>query len=362
MPPPVVEAHGPPHLRRLCPTLDLPWVSLGEFPTPVERLELAGCAAAEVWIKRDDRSGKPYGGNKVRKLELLLARALEAGQRTAVTVGAYGSHHALATAIYAREVGLGSHLVLYPQPLTEHVLDDLLLDHAVGAELTRAAGPIRAVWRSRKLGKRADTARIAPGGSDALGTVGFVEAGLELGAQVEAGELPSPDAIVVAAGTCGTAAGLALGCELAGLETRVVAVRVVPAVITNRFTVRRLKRGALKLLRRAGLEAPLRASVPVEIEPRQLGAGYGVPTPAAEDAVTRMAQAGIEVETTYTGKAAAALFQAGAFAGERVLFWHTYSSVDLAPRLAEVDPGELPAAFHPALLEGGRLPSQEDPA
>ena len=83
---PAVEPHGPPLLRKLCPTLDLPWVSLGEFPTPVERLELEGCAASEVWIKRDDRSGKPYGGNKVRKLELLLAQALEQGQRTAVTV------------------------------------------------------------------------------------------------------------------------------------------------------------------------------------------------------------------------------------------------------------------------------------
>ncbi|MEZ6189022.1 MAG: pyridoxal-phosphate dependent enzyme [Planctomycetota bacterium] len=279
---PALEPHGPPRLRALCPTLDLPWVSLGDFPTPVERLEGLGRElGCELWIKRDDRSGAPYGGNKVRKLELLLARALQDGARTAVTIGAYGSHHALATAIYARELGLASELVLYPQPLTEHVLDDLLLDHAVGAGLTRVAHAVFAPWRSGRVATRCEApARIPAGGSNALGTVGFVEAGLELAGQVEAGELPRPHAIVVAAGTCGTAAGLALGCELGGLATRVVAVRVVPGLIANGFNLRRLRRGALALLRQAGLAPDLRAPVGLELEARELGRGYGTPTPA----------------------------------------------------------------------------------
>ncbi|MCA8920594.1 MAG: pyridoxal-phosphate dependent enzyme [Planctomycetes bacterium] len=362
MPPrPDVQAHGPPCLRALCPTLDLPWVPLGQFPTPVERLSgLDEATGAEVWIKRDDRSGALYGGNKVRKLELLLARACVDGDDAAVTIGAYGSHHALATAIYARALGLRAHLVLYPQPLTEHVLDDLLLDHAFGAELTRVSHPVFAPYRSERVAARlGSAARIPAGGSNALGTVGFVEAGLELAAQVAEGALPCPDAIVVAAGTCGTAAGIALGCELAGLETRVVAVRVVPRLIANGLNLRRLRRGALALLRKAGLGAPLQSRVPVTIETQQLGRGYGASTPAAEDAVRRMAAVGIEVETTYTGKAAAALFRPGAFAEQRVLFWHTYSSVDLSSTLAEVDPRALPAAFRPVLIEGGRLPAEE---
>lgn len=359
-PRPVVDLRGPPRLRARFGDLRLPWVSLGDFPTPVQPLEaLSRSSGAECWIKRDDLSGSRYGGNKVRKLELLLASAMARGRRGVVTIGAYGSHHALATALYGRAVGLDVTLVLYPQPVTPHVLDDLLLDHASGARLVwsphAALAPLiarlHALWTPR-------TELMPAGGSSALGTLGYVEGALELAEQVARGELPAPDCVVVAAGTCGTVAGIALGLELAGLRARVVGVRVVPAPVTNMLLVRRLELTARRLLRASGARWSRTRPVQVEIDPHELGAGYGVDTPAAREAVSRFAGHGLALETTYTGKAAAAfarLAASPALRGERLLFWHTFSSVDLSRDVAGIDPAALPARFHAALRAGGRL-------
>lgn len=356
---PGLETSGPPRLRERFGALRLPWLSLGDFPTPVEHLpQLSRELQAQVWVKRDDRAGALYGGNKVRKLELLLADALARGKRTVVTLGAYGSHHALATALYARKVGLACQLVLYPQPLTSHVLDDLLADQAAGARLIRASRPTVGLIAARARALTGGAYLIPGGGSSPLGALGFVEAGLELAAQVRQGLLPAPDLVFVAAGTCGTVAGLALGLELAGLtSTRVVAVRVVPAILTNLVNVHRLARGALRILRRAGAQLPARQPVDVVIDPHELGPGYGRGTPAAQEAMERFARHGVQLETTYTGKAAAALLRWCARPGpaRTVLFWNTYNGVDIAPLVAQADPQALPPEFHPALREGGRL-------
>lgn len=358
--PPQVDLRGPPRLRARFGDLRLPWVPLGDFPTPVQPLEaLSRSSGAECWVKRDDLSGARYGGNKVRKLELLLGSALARGQRGVVTIGAYGSHHALATARYGRAVGLDVTLVLYPQPITPHVLDDLLLDHATGARLVWTPHPTLAPLVARLHALRTPRTDIVPaGGSSALGTLGYVEGALELADQVARGELPAPDYVVVAAGTCGTVAGIALGLELAGLRARVVGVRVVPAPITNELVVRRLEHMARRLLRKAGARWSRTRTVPVEIDPHELGAGYGVETEAARDAVARFSALGLALETTYTGKAAAAfarLVASPALKGKRALFWHTFSSVDLAHDVAGIDPAALPARFHAALRAGGRL-------
>ncbi len=357
-----LERRGPPRLRARFGDLDLPHVALGALPTPVEPLEaLSRELGAECWIKRDDRSGARYGGNKVRKLELLLGRALARGRRALVTIGAYGSHHALATAIYGRAVGLDVWLALYPQPVTAHVLDDLLLDHAVGSRLVWTPHPGVAALAAEGLARWLPGCEVVPpGGSSALGTLGYVEGALELAEQVRAGLLPAPDVVVVAAGTCGTVAGIALGLELAGLRAQVVGVRVVPALVTNALVVRRLLHTARRTLRAAGARWPRpgRMAAQVELDPHELGGGYGVETPAARAACARFAGLGIELETTYTGKAAAAFLRRAAdpaLRGRRVLFWHTYSSADLAGLLSRADPAALPRRFHRALREGGRL-------
>src|SRR5688572_13833817 len=112
----------------------IPWMSLAEVPTPVQPIDLQ-IGGAECWIKRDDLTSQIYGGNKVRKLEFLLAHAAARGVKRLITAGAAGSHHALATAVFGRQTGFAVSLVLFPQPLTDHVRAVLLTDAALGAEL-----------------------------------------------------------------------------------------------------------------------------------------------------------------------------------------------------------------------------------
>jgi D-cysteine desulfhydrase len=344
---------APPHLARMFPGLALPYVPLGQFPTPLEPLEaISRATGAEVLVKREDKAGEDYGGNKVRKLELLLGRALAEGKTRVITFGALGSHHALATTLYARRLGLDVTLVLYPQPVDDHVIDDLICDHGLGAKLVHASSPAAAmvIGARELLRDRKVTLLIPPGGSDATGAVGHVEAGLELAAQLEGRPV---EAVFVAYGTGGTAAGLALGLALAGVRSRVVAVRVVPRIVTTEALLTRLVRGARATLRKAGARLH-RAPVSLEIEPGFLGPGYGVATPASEKACKLFKDAGLTLETTYTGKTAAALL-ARAERGKRYVYFHSISSVDLAPRVAGVDAKTLPEVFHPYLREARRI-------
>ncbi len=331
------------------------------LPTPVE--PLPGLAEqwgiGELWVKRDDQTSSLYGGNKVRKLEWLLAAAQRAGRRAVITTGAWGSHHALATALFAREVGSRATLVLFPQPPNPHVRDNYLLDVAAGARIVCAASvatvPV-ALARGRLAARFAGEGwpyAIAAGGSDRHGTLGYVEAGLELAAQIQAGQMPAPDYVYVAAGTCGTAAGLALGLELAAAEvpelaaTHVVAVRVVPGVLANRRRIRSLIRQAARLLVAGGARLPEPAvERAVQLVTDQVGRGYGHPTRAAEQARTEAAELDrLEVDPTYTAKALAGLRE---FASDperrhaRHLYLHT---LGMSPPIPSLDPEILPRAL-----------------
>lgn len=333
----------------------LPWLPLGTLPTPVERFEPPG-AAAGLWVKRDDLSGEPYGGNKVRKLEFLLARAQRDGATRLITAGAAGSHHALATTVYGRALGFDVTLVLFPQPLTDHVRRVLLLDAALGAELRWTPRmelvPLE-LRRARLAHRREQVCVIPPGGSDPVGTLGYVSAALELAEQVAAGAAPKPEAMHVAAGTLGTAAGLAVGCALAGLETRVGATRIASRLVTNAWTLRRLVEGTVRLLQRAGIPAPAPEAALARIELRhgQLGAGYGHPTAAGRAAAEAFAAAGLRLDPTYTAKAAADFLAPAPDAGPR-LFWHTLSAAEPeAAAAARID--DLPGPFRRYLEEAG---------
>ena len=240
--------HAPaaePALFRAFPSLAsrVPWVPLGRFPTPVARIDGLAPRSVELWVKRDDASGAAYGGNKVRKLEFLLGEAKACGARQLVTLGAIGSHHVLATAIYGRQVGLAVDAVVFPQPLTEHVREQILADVAAGARLHPTSGYLGVPWRVWRLRRRADTLWISSGGSSPIGTLGYVTAGLELLEQIARGELPRPDVIYVALGSCGTAAGLLVGLcgapTLPRLDARLVGVRVVDRLVSNERVTRR---------------------------------------------------------------------------------------------------------------------------
>jgi D-cysteine desulfhydrase len=350
--------------RRLSPLLErypglartVPWRPLASVPTPVEALPTPdGAPDIRLLVKRDDLTSALYGGNKVRKLEHLLAEAELAGSTSVVTVGGIGSNHGLATALHARELGLETELSLFDQPVTEEVRRNLRGFLQAGATLHYAGGQASAFLGVRRI---LDEVRrrggrphfINVGGTSRLGVVGYITAALELADQVRRGELPEPDRIFVALGTCGTAAGLVAGLRMAGLGSRVSSVRVTGLFPANGLMVRHFARDAAAWLSGLDPDVPrLRIGLDdFEVHTEHLGPDYGVPTAEAEAAL-RWASPRLTLETTYTAKTMAACLQycrERAAPGENVLFWHTYSSASVpqAPSLEGLPP-ELESVF-----------------
>lgn len=340
-------------------------VCLTSLPTRVHRLvrlerELG---AEQLWIKRDDESGALYGGNKPRKLEFVLGDALKRGRRTLLTFGGIGTHHGLATALCARSVGLRTILLLLPQPVTDHVRRSLLLDYAAGAEMHYAPTvPLLTLQALRLWAReflRGNWPYVVPvGGSSALGTLGHVNAAIELQEQIRAGELPEPEWIFVPLGTGGTVAGLVLGAKLAGLRARIVAVQVTDILPRSPAQLAKQAESSLTLLRRylPDVHAPLVTAADFRILSGYLGPAYGAPTDAGCRARALVSQLeGIELDTTYTAKCMAAMIDAVRTPEYRrgpVLFWNTFSSVDPARHLGPVpDYRQLPGAFHRFFME-----------
>jgi 1-aminocyclopropane-1-carboxylate deaminase/D-cysteine desulfhydrase-like pyridoxal-dependent ACC family enzyme len=315
----------------------LPWLQLGGGPTPVQRLEGPGDGRGELWVKRDDLTSPLYGGNKVRKLEYLLADALRSDAGRLITTGVVGSHHCLATAVHGRRVGLPTSLVLFPQPMTAHARHVAALNEAWADEIRHcasfAAQPfVEAAlrWRRRK-----DRPYVIPGGgSNALGALGYVGGAVELGEQVARGDLPRPDTILVAAGTLGTVVGLAIGAALTDVADRIVAVRIVPSAIANVWSLSRLVEGSVRLLADAGVPAPEARRVVdrVDLVGGYIGDGYGHPTEAGARSTAWFETRNLPLDPTYTAKAAAAaLDRVGRRSDRVILYWHTLSSTDPSP-------------------------------
>lgn len=335
----------------------LPRLPLHQGPSPVAELTQLGGKA--VWVKNDGLYGTVYGGNKPRKLEFILPDVHRTGATSIATFGGLGTHHGLATALYAREQGLRTVLLLVDQPVDDVVRRELCWFQQAGAILYHTgtawrtkllALPIllrHADWRRRKL-----PYLLPPGGSTALSSVGYVNAALELADQVAAKELPEPKTVVVALGSAGTAAGLALGLRLAGLSSRLVAVRVSNVLTLTAETVARLANATARLMRGRGADLP-----DIRVEPDAitvvsdwLGPGYGHPTPEGERArMLLQEQHGLALDLTYTAKTMAALLallEDGRLEGP-TLYWHTYNA--LPPPFPQPGPDDyrrLPSAFH----------------
>jgi 1-aminocyclopropane-1-carboxylate deaminase/D-cysteine desulfhydrase-like pyridoxal-dependent ACC family enzyme len=119
----------------------VPWKPIGNFPTPVRKLESLGehTGISEFYLKNDSQSSALYGGNKVRKLEFLLADALEKEASTVITVGAAGSNHVLATSIFAKKFGMKAVGILFDQPPAAYVRRNLLLNLYFNTEIFYAS-------------------------------------------------------------------------------------------------------------------------------------------------------------------------------------------------------------------------------
>jgi D-cysteine desulfhydrase len=304
-----------------------------ELPSPVRYCPELSSVSAELWIKNDGVLHPAYGGNKVRKLPALLACAKARGARRVVTLGAAGSHHVLTTALFAREYGLRAAAVLGPQLGTEHASRVLRATFAQQIELFPIAGVSDALRAVSGLLRSGDYL-IPPGGTGWLGAAAYADAVLELKRQIDSGELPEPDVIVVAFGSGGTAAGLLAGVIQQRLRSQISAVQVLGGGAANRLASLWLARGVLQ---RRGVE-PRGLSARFLVTGSELGEGYGFPTESGERAARLARLAGIETEPTYTAKALAHALKLveRAPAGRRtkILYWHTLSAAPLEPLLS----------------------------
>ncbi len=326
----------PPLLHQRFPALraTLPHLPLSRSrPTPVRRLDGLG-AGGELWLKDDGAYGDGgWGGNKVRKLEWLLPDVERRRRRTILTVGGLGTNWGLAAALYGRERGLRVVLALIDQPVDEHVREQLGRLRESGAIVHRTGTKARTIAAAPLLLARYRDGLRLPyllpaGGSSPLGAVGYAEAGLEIAAQVVAGELPEPAHVVTAVGSGGTAAGLALGLRIAGLASTVTGIVVNDTLRLDRRALHRLATRSAKLLAARGADgaAGLAAGLRLESLDGWLGPGYGHPTAAAERARTLAAASGLRLDPVYTAKAMAAtldLAAAGRLGDGPVLFVQT---------------------------------------
>lgn len=312
-------------------------LTLARLPTPIQPLPRASARlGAEIWVKRDDLTGGLLLGNKVRKLDYLMADALAQGARTVLTTGAITSNHARATAVAARELGLHPVLLLRGAAPTVPV-GNLLLDALLGAEihLVDAAGYAR---RDEILAELAASAPLQPayvipeGGSNGVGALGYVQAALELQLQCLREGLFF-DTIVFPTGSGGTLAGLAAG----GLQGFVMAVAVCDDAAT--FRARALAIGEeLEVLCGRRVPAP---GTGWDVIDRFKGLGYGLTRPEElAEAALLAREEGLIVDPVYTGKAwfalAEQLRENSGSLGRRVLFWHTGGAYGLFGREAEL--------------------------
>ena len=274
-------------------------------------------------MKREDETHAQIGGTKIRKLSPLLADAAARGATHLLTIGAIGSNHVLATAVHGAAAGFGVIAALVPHPTSASVIASADMAAASGARSLAARNEPHAVLRIalEALRLRRRGARpyfIPPGGTSAISVPGCAAGGAELAEQVTTGELPGwPAAAFCAMGSGGTAAGLWAALSTARAPTVLHAVRVYPSVLIGPAYLARLAR---RVRPEHGFpRATLR------IDATHLGGGYGAPTDAGRQARQLFATDGVDLDLTYTAKAAAALisFARGEGRGQRLLLWYS---------------------------------------
>lgn len=344
-------------------------VSLGSLPTPI-----TSCATlakqlgiADLVIKRDDLTGKKidentilFGGNKVRKLEFLLGDALAKNAQGVMTFGCVGSNHALATAVYAQELGLQCTLLLLPQANSRIVQRNLLLDYQTDATMifspTNRLRALSAVYNflMHKLEYGSFPYVIPTGGSCTLGILGYVNAAFELKEQIDAQVLETPDRIYVPVGSCGTYVGLLLGLKAAGIDTKLIGVSVEPGDQQAQLQkIKRLFEATNKLLHEADATFPL---IPFDEQDVHIlhdfaGAGYALFTQEGVDAINLLESTeGILLDGVYSGKAFAGLLcdvSAVNLSHEKILFWNTFCADEFAAITSLISYRDLPNYFYP---------------
>jgi len=321
-------------------TDQFPRINLAHLPTPLEPMSRLSryLGGPDIWIKRDDCTGLGSGGNKTRKLEFLMADALEKGADTIITLGAVQSNHVRQTAAASARLGLACHGLLETEvPCSQEsyrASGNVLLDglfaatveyHEHGSDLAALA-----LERANELKAEGRVPYIIPvGGSNAIGALGYVDCANELAAQLRESGL-SPNHLVHATGSAGTQAGLLAGLHGLDSDIRVCGVSVSADQATQ-FNKVRVLIDELALL--GGLDGSIEDHR-IVVRDSYVGEGYGMPTEGMREAVRLCAEKeGILLDPVYSGKAMAGLIdmiRSGELAqDDTVVFLHTGGSAGL---------------------------------
>jgi D-cysteine desulfhydrase family pyridoxal phosphate-dependent enzyme len=311
---------------------DFPRLPLASLPTPFESLpRLGDSLGLNLWIKRDDYTGLGGGGNKVRKLEFLMAEAVEKRANVVITTGGHQSNHARLVAAAACRLGMKPVLLLRgDRPNIWQ--GNLLLDRLFGAEFEFLSYDDylqiideRMAAQVQRIKAQGLNPHVIPlGGASSLGALGYVLAVQEMAEQWAQLDLPHPDYLVVAAGSAGTQAGLEVGFRRWWPRTKTIGISVSWPTARVRERVAQLAMETAQLL-----------GWPYEFTPEDvwvegdfIGPRYGVPSEGAIRAIHHVALSeGIVLDPVYTGKAMDGLMtlaKGGTFKPQqRVIFLHT---------------------------------------
>lgn len=303
----------------------LPRIQIAHLPTPIEELPRLSehLGGPKLLVKRDDQTGLAFGGNKTRKLEYLMADALDKDAKTVITAGAVQSNHCRQTAAAAARLGLDCILVLAgTQP--EKASANYLLDQLVGAEFawaedfsTRDDVLQDTFDKAQKDGRQPYL--VPYGGSNPIGALGYVYAIEELLTQDV-----KPDWIVFPSSSGGTQAGMVLGAEVFGFKGKVLGISVDEPQAVLQERVARLASETAQ-----SLDLPINFEVDqILVNADYTGDGYGIMNAQDKEAVQLFAKyEGLLLDPVYTGRAAGGmidLIRKGYFSeNETVLFWHT---------------------------------------
>lgn len=320
-------------------------IALARLPTPLQPLDRlsAELGGPRIWVKRDDLTESGAGGNKVRKLEFVIAEALHRGADTLITCGGLQSNHCRATALMGARLGLSVELVLRGESAG---LPDgnLFLDQLAGATVhaypaRRYQAELDALLSSHAERLRAAGRRpfvIPTGASDGLGVWGYLAASEELAADFRAVGI-RPRHVVVATGSGGTQAGLTAGLHLHAPFCRVHGV----AVCDDAAWFHRKVRADLADWRSRSSSTLDLDSLDIHTLDAYIGPGYGIADDATLETIRRVARTeGLLLDPVYTGKAFHGMLQelaAGRLAeGDDLVFVHTGGIFGLFPQRAQV--------------------------
>ncbi|MEH6457767.1 MAG: D-cysteine desulfhydrase [Cocleimonas sp.] len=317
-----------------------PRVKLGHFPTPLELMPrlTEALGGPEIWIKRDDCTGLSTGGNKTRKLEFLMAEAIEQGAEMVLTQGATQSNHARQTAAAAAKLGFKCHLLLENRTGSEESLyldnGNVLLDVLHGATYERRPADLdmhqELLDSAAKFEAQGIKTYVIPGGgSNPVGALGYVNCAIELMEQINETGLKF-DHLIHATGSQGTQAGLVAGMKLVSSPIPVLGIGVRAPKEKQEAAVFALAEKTMALFP----EGPTLKKEDVVANCSYVGEGYGVPSEGGIEAIKMLAELeGLLFDPVYSAKGMAGmidLIRKGEFKkGQRIIFLHTGGSVAL---------------------------------